>query len=115
MNILRTLEEYFLNWPGFSFSPQYVEDLPGYNGLRVHFIDEGPVDAEAVWLGLHGEPTWCYLYRKMIPVFLRAGQRVVAPDLISPGWGGIPLERRDQVSKRLFAHRVNMAQTTWGV
>jgi haloalkane dehalogenase/tRNA(adenine34) deaminase len=92
MNILRTPEEYFLNLPGFSFSPQYVEDLPGYNGLRVHFIDEGPADAEAVWLCLHGEPTWCYLYRKMIPVFLRAGQRVVAPDLIGFGRSDKPAE-----------------------
>jgi pimeloyl-ACP methyl ester carboxylesterase len=92
MDVLRTPDDCFLNLPGFSFSANYLEDLPGYEGLRVHFVDEGPVDAEAVWLCLHGEPTWCYLYRKMIPVFLRAGQRVVAPDLFGFGRSDKPTE-----------------------
>lgn len=85
MNVLRTPDERFLNLPNFPYAPHYVDDLPGYEGLRMHFVDEGPRDAKDVFLCLHGEPTWSYLYRKMIPVFVGAGARVVAPDFFGFG------------------------------
>lgn len=85
MNKLRTPEECFMNLPGFSWPPNYLDDLPGYEGIRVHYIDAGPADAAKTWFCLHGQPTWSYLYRKMIPVFVKAGHRVVAPDLIGFG------------------------------
>jgi hypothetical protein len=67
-NILRTPEERFSVVPAFSYEPNYVERLDGYESLRLAYIDEGPATAETVFLCLHGEPTWSYLYRKMIPV-----------------------------------------------
>ena len=81
---LRTAEERFAALADFPYAPHYLETLPGYQGLRMHYVDEGPRDAP-VFLCLHGEPTWAYLYRRMIPVFLQAGQRVVAPDLFGFG------------------------------
>lgn len=92
MQILRTPDECFLNLPGFSFAPKYLEDLPSGSGIRVHYIEEGPDDADTVWLCLHGQPTWCYLYRKMIPVFVKAGHRVIVPDLIGFGRSDKPTE-----------------------
>jgi len=92
MPILRTPDERFGNLSGFPFAPHYFKDLSGFDRLRVHYVDEGPADAEAVWLCLHGEPTWCYLYRKMIPVFVRAGHRVVAPDFIGFGKSDKPTD-----------------------
>lgn len=92
MQLLRTPEERFLNLPGFLFAPHYLDALPGYDGIRVHYVDEGPADADVVWLCLHGEPTWSYLYRKMIPVFTGAGHRVVTPDLIGFGKSDKPVE-----------------------
>jgi haloalkane dehalogenase len=77
---LRTPDSAFENLPGCTSAPQYLEDLPGYEGLRLHFVDEGPRDAGVTFLCLHGQPTWSYLYRKMIPVFAAAGHRVIAPD-----------------------------------
>jgi len=85
MKVLRAPEDRFAALPGYAFRPRYVEDLPGYEGLRIHYLDEGPPDARQVFLCLHGQPTWSYLYRRMIPVFTEAGARVVAPDL--PGFG----------------------------
>lgn len=84
-SILRTPDERFTNLPQFPFIPHYVDDLPGYEGIRVHYLDEGPPAAGDVFLCLHGEPTWSYLYRKMIPVFVAAGHRAVAPDFIGFG------------------------------
>jgi haloalkane dehalogenase len=92
IDVLRTPEERFVNLPGFPFSPHYVNDLEGYKGLRMHYLDEGPRDANQVFLCLHGEPTWCYLYRKMIPVFIAEGHRVVAPDLLGFGRSDKPKE-----------------------
>ena len=66
---LRTPDERFAVLPNFPFEPRYIEDLEGFEGLRLHYVDEGPRDAENLFLCLHGEPTWAYLYRKMIPVF----------------------------------------------
>jgi haloalkane dehalogenase len=77
MTALRTPDERFANLPGFPYPPHYVE----VNGLRMHYLDEGHGE---VVLCLHGEPSWCYLYRKMVPA-LAAGRRVVAPDLIGFG------------------------------
>ena len=82
---LRTPEERFEALPGYPWAPHYVADLPALGGLRMHYLDEGPHDAPLTWLCLHGNPAWSYLYRKMIPDFLRAGHRVVAPDLIGFG------------------------------
>lgn len=89
---LRTPDECFENLPGFSFAPNYIDDLPGYEGLRAHYLDEGPADAEHTFLCLHGEPTWSYLYRKMIPVFTEAGGRVIAPDLLGFGRSDKPAD-----------------------
>jgi len=78
---VRTPDECFASLPDFPFAPHYAEVG---DGLRVHHLDEGPRDAAPVLL-LHGEPSWCFLYRKMIPVLVDAGHRVVAPDLIGFG------------------------------
>jgi pimeloyl-ACP methyl ester carboxylesterase len=89
--ILRTPDERFNDLPDFPFSPHYVQDLIGYAGLRWHYLDEGPPNADSVFLCLHGEPTWSYLYRKMIPAFAAAGHRVVAPDLFGFGRSDKPV------------------------
>ncbi len=85
MNLLRTPEDRFLDLPGYPFAPRYLEDLDAAQGARVHYLDEGPADANVTWLCLHGEPTWSYLYRKMIPVFTAIGHRVIAPDFVGFG------------------------------
>ena len=90
--VLRTPDERFAHLPGYPFSSHYLEDLKGYNGMRLHYLDEGPRDANQVFLCLHGEPTWSYLYRKMIPVFTDAGHRAVAPDLFGFGRSDKPVE-----------------------
>ena len=82
---VRTPEARFDNLPGYPWEPHYLNDLPSLQGLRMHYLDEGPQDATITWLCLHGNPAWSYLYRKMLPHFLAAGHRVVAPDL--PGFG----------------------------
>jgi len=94
MDILRTPDERFNNLPGYQFDPHYVEiDSQGVS-LRIHYIDEGPRDAAPV-LMLHGEPSWCYLYRKMIPIIAAAGHRAVTPDLIGFGRSDKPARRED--------------------
>ena len=85
---LRTPDERFANLPGFPFAPRYVEVG---DGLRMHYVDEGPRGAPPVLL-LHGEPTWSFLYRKMIPVLAGAGLRTVAPDLIGFGRSDKPTD-----------------------
>jgi pimeloyl-ACP methyl ester carboxylesterase len=82
---LRTPDDRFDTLPGYPWSPHYMDRLPSLQGLRMHYLDEGPRDAAITWLCLHGNPAWSYLYRHMIPVFLAAGHRVVAPDM--PGFG----------------------------
>lgn len=89
---VRTPDEAFEGLPGFDYAPNYVEDLAGYQGLRAHYLDEGPKDAEHTFLCLHGEPSWSYLYRKMAPVFLKSGARVVAPDFYGFGKSDKPVE-----------------------
>ncbi len=82
MTILRTPDERFANIPDFPYQPNYLEINDSELGnLRLAYIDEGLKDA-AVILCMHGEPSWSYLYRKMIPLFLASGYRVIAPDLI---------------------------------
>lgn len=78
--VLRTPDERFETLPGFDFEPHY-QDIDGY---RVHYLDVGPADGDPVLL-IHGEPTWSYLYRKMIPVLTAAGHRAIVPDLIGFG------------------------------
>ncbi len=85
MDVLRTPDDQFINLPNWDLTPNYIDDLAGYENLRVHFIDEGPKNAERVFLCLHGQPTWSYLYRKMIPEFVASGARVIAPDWLGFG------------------------------
>ncbi len=95
MQILRTPDEAFEGLPDFPFAPHYVEIDDGEGGaLRVHYLDEGPADAAPVLL-LHGEPSWCFLYRHMIPTLVAAGHRVVVPDLVGFGRSDKPTERSD--------------------
>jgi tRNA(adenine34) deaminase len=84
---LRTPDSAFDGLPDYPWRPNYLSDLPALAGLRLHYLDEGGTgrDGQLTYLCLHGNPSWSYLYRKMIPVFLRAGHRVVAPDLIGFG------------------------------
>jgi pimeloyl-ACP methyl ester carboxylesterase len=91
-DILRTPDQRFDHIPDYSFSPHYLDDLTGFEGLRMHYLDEGPRDAAHIFLCLHGEPTWSYLYRKMIPVFTAAGHRVVAPDYFGFGRSDKPVQ-----------------------
>lgn len=84
---MRTPEARFEGLPGYPWQPRYLE----WRGLRAHYLDEGAKDAP-VLLALHGEPTWSYLYRRMIPPFLAAGWRVVAPDFIGFGRSDKPVE-----------------------
>lgn len=89
MKVYRTPEERFAELPDFPFASRYLELK---DGLRVHYLDEGPRDGPVVFL-LHGEPTWCYLFRHMIPPLVAQGFRVVAPDLIGFGKSDKPLAR----------------------
>lgn len=92
MDTVRTEDSRFDNLPDWPWQPHYVDDLAGYEGLRMHYVDEGPKDAEHVFLCLHGEPSWGYLYRKMIPVFLETGSRVIAPDWFGFGRSDKPVD-----------------------
>ncbi|MDJ0837744.1 MAG: haloalkane dehalogenase [Acidobacteriota bacterium] len=96
MEFLRTPDERFENLPGYPFVPNYVEVG---DGMRMHYVDEGPRDGQLV-LMLHGEPTWSYLYRKMIPIITEAGYRAVAPDLIGFGRSDKPTQREDYTYAR---------------
>jgi haloalkane dehalogenase len=87
INALRTPDACFANLPGYDFAPHYL-DQP--NGLRMHYLNEGTGDT--VFLCLHGQPSWSYLYRKMIPVLAKAG-RVLAPDLFGFGKSDKPVEQ----------------------
>ncbi|ALO47547.1 haloalkane dehalogenase [Pseudohongiella spirulinae] len=90
-DVLRTPDVCFDKLPDFPFAPNYGE-LPGFEGIRVHYLDEGSVDSDDVVLCLHGQPTWSYLYRKMIPVFVQRGHRVLVPDLIGFGRSDKPVD-----------------------
>jgi haloalkane dehalogenase len=97
---LRTPDERFAGLPGWTFDPHYVELTDGEGGsLRMHYVDEGPSNAGPV-LMLHGEPSWSYLYRKMIPGVVTAGHRAVVPDLIGFGRSDKPSEQSDYTFQR---------------
>src|SRR6186997_2276253 len=90
---VRTPDERFATLPRWPYQPHYLS-LPDFPGLRVHYVDvDPPVQTSGrTVLCLHGQPTWSYLYRKMIPVFSRAGHRVVAPDLLGFGRSDKPVD-----------------------
>ena len=88
MNTLRTPDARFAGLPGYPFAPHYLQQ----GELRMHYVDEGPRVAAVAALCLHGEPTWSYLYRRMIPVFTAAGLRVVAPDFFGFGRSDKPAD-----------------------
>ena len=91
-DVKRTPDERFADLPGYAFAPHYVDTLAGYEGLRVHYIDEGANDAARTFLCLHGQPSWSYLYRKMVPAFVASGARVIAPDWLGFGRSDKPVE-----------------------
>jgi haloalkane dehalogenase len=95
MKLLRTPDERFKGLPGYPFRPHYAE----VDGIRIHYVDEGYYEHETV-LMLHGEPSWSYLYRKMIPVVVEAGYRVIAPDLVGFGKSDKPAEMSDYSYQR---------------
>ncbi len=125
LKALRTPDTRFNDLPGWPYAPHYVDDLPGYEGLRAHFIDEGPRDAVHTFLCLHGEPSWAYLFRKMIPVFLQSGARVIAPDFFGFGRSDKPVDdaaytfafHRDYLLaliRRLDLTNVTLVVQDWG-
>jgi len=87
VRFVRTPDERFENLPDFPYEAKYVE----IDGLRQGYVDEGPADADPVLL-LHGQPSWSYLYRKMIPVLAEGGQRVIAMDHIGMGRSDKPID-----------------------
>jgi haloalkane dehalogenase len=95
MEILRTPEERFADLPDYPFAPHYAQ----VGEVRIHYVDEGPRQAPPVLL-LHGEPSWSFLYRKMIPPIAAAGFRVVAPDLVGFGKSDKPARREDYTYQR---------------
>ena len=123
---LRTPDERFAALPGYAFAPHYLDDLPGYQGLRLHYVDEqSPPTSGRTVLCLHGQPTWSYLYRKMLPVFTAAGHRVVAPDLYGFGRSDKPVDdavytfnfHRSMLMRfieRLDLQRVTLVVQDWG-
>jgi haloalkane dehalogenase len=97
---LRTPDECFEGLPDFGFAPHYAEVPDGHGGtLRMHYLDEGPREGSVVLL-MHGEPSWCFLYRKMIPVLVARGYRCIAPDLVGFGRSDKPTERDDYTYAR---------------
>jgi haloalkane dehalogenase len=122
MEALRTPDERFEGLPGYDFEPHYAE-VGG--GLRVHYLDEGPGQGPTVLL-MHGEPSWSFLYRHMIPVLTEAGLRCIAPDLVGFGRSDKPAERSDYTyaghvewMRELLLDRVGIERATlvgqdWG-
>ncbi len=125
MKTLRTPDERFSNLTDYPFDPNYME-IPDADGgsLRMHYVDEGPHDADPVLL-LHGEPSWSYLYRKMIPIITEAGYRAIAPDLVGFGRSDKPADRSDYTYQRhvdwaqawldrLDLQRITLVCQDWG-
>lgn len=121
MTILNTPDSCFENIIDYPFSPNYLEIE---EGLKMHYLDEGDKNAEIV-LCMHGEPSWSFLYRKMIPVFVAAGYRVIAPDLIGFGKSSKPTEQSDYtyakhitwteiLVKTLDLKNINLFCQDWG-
>ncbi len=120
MKVLRTPDSRFENLPDYDFTPNYVD----IEGMRMHYVDEGAEDGAVVLL-LHGEPSWSYLYRTMIPPLGAAGFRVIAPDLIGFGRSDKPSNRNDysyaghvswmkQFIKALDLNNINLFCQDWG-
>ena len=112
MKVLRTPNDRFtsIELPDFPFEPNYVEVPDGEGGsLRLHYVDEGPSEGEVVLL-LHGEPSWSFLYRKMIPIITAAGFRAIAPDLPGFGRSDKPAHRSDYTYERLVAWMSSFVQ-----
>ena len=118
--VLRTPDELFTHLPGYPFEPHYAR----VDELRMHYVDEGPAGGEPVLL-LHGEPSWSYLYRTMIPIIAAAGRRAIAPDLIGFGRSDKPAARADYTYQRhvdwmhaflraLDLERVTLVAQDWG-
>lgn len=125
LNALRTPDDRFAGLPDFPWPPSYADDLPSYEGLRAHYLDLGPSDADRVFLCLHGEPSWCFLYRKMIPPFLESGGRVVAPDFFGFGRSDKPTELKAysfefhrefllRLVERLDLRNITLVVQDWG-
>ena len=121
MTILRTPDERFANLPGYDFEPHYVQVG---DGLRMHYVDEGPRDAAPVLL-LHGEPSWSFLYRKLIGPLVAAGHRAIAPDLIGFGRSDKLAAREDytyqkhvdwiaELLQRLELQNITLVCQDWG-
>ena len=121
---LRTPDERFADLPGWAFTPRYLE-LPECGGMRLHYVDEGEAGAEETFLCLHGQPTWSYLYRKMIPVYAAAGKRVIAADFFGFGRSDKPLaddaytfdlHRRSVLAliEALDLERITLVVQDWG-
>jgi len=103
MDVLRTPDDRFEGLDGWSFAPRYspITDADG-TALRLHFVDEGPRDGPVVLL-MHGEPSWAYLYRKIVPLLAAKGYRAIAPDLIGFGRSDKPAKRTDYTYERHVA------------
>jgi len=125
MKILRTPDNRFEKLPNYPFKPNYL-NVPDDEGgeLRVHYVEVGPSKADPVLL-MHGEPSWSYLYRKMIPIIVDAGFRTVAPDLVGFGRSDKPVDRKDYTYQRhvdwmqalldkLDLQRINLVCQDWG-
>lgn len=125
MDVLRTPDARFENLPGYPFAPHYLQVAAlDTQPLRMHYLDEGPADGPPVVL-LHGEPTWSYLYRTMIPPLADGGHRVLAPDLIGFGRSDKPSRPEDYTYlrhvewvtswlKSLDLHDVTLFVQDWG-
>ncbi len=100
-DVLRTPDECFAKLTDFPFQPHYL----AVDGYRIHYLDEGPRDAAPMLL-MHGEPSWCYLYRKMVPILVNAGYRCLAPDLIGFGRSD-KLASRDDYSYQFHVDVMN--------
>jgi len=120
MDLLRTPDERFENLIDFPYKPHYLE----IDGIRVHYVDEGPKDAEVMLL-MHGEPSWSFLYRHMIPILVEAGFRTVAPDLVGFGRSDKPTKQEDhtyakhvtwmtKLVEKLDLKRITLFCQDWG-
>jgi haloalkane dehalogenase len=120
MDLLRTPDERFENLIDFSYEPHYLE----IDGIRIHYVDEGPKDAEVILL-MHGEPSWSFLYRHMIPILVKADLRIIAPDLVGFGRSDKPTEQEDhtyakhvkwisELVERLDLQKMTLFCQDWG-
>jgi haloalkane dehalogenase len=125
LEALRTPEHRFEALPDWPYLPHYLDDLPGFEGLRMHYVDEGPRDGSPTFLCLHGEPTWAYLFRRMIPELLGSGARVVAPDFFGFGRSDKPVldeaytwdlhrDSLEEFVRRLDLKDITLVVQDWG-